>query len=418
MLSESTTSPFRLVKDKPNFKFEYRGLLEFKNVPHPVACYFLIENTEKEDFGPIVVADEHSYEGFIVQPSTSPTSFTSAQPHTELDSALLHKKLSDIHQPHLHVPDIMVSDPTPLHSPHRSPIGSPRRAQSPPILSTLSSGATIEAVIEGLKGMCPMAKTMDTLHEEEVGGVGEGKATLLTGDRAKRVASAKKGDSPPCCKDDSQDKESKASEPHTAVAGTAPQMVITRGVEEFGTLPSKLSEEAPSTVGEKRPSLESDVSSVADISDTSSHQSYDVDPWKFPPAIEGGGATEGVRKTSNTSVTSAEEEHERVHQQRSRSGSVHDRVVFFDSLGRIRRTGVVNNALVGGKSPQHTATVVAAGAAMTYEDAYIAPSLPGSLAMDRSSTLPRMKMSLNTESERPNRKSLDSQGSSGSGDPE
>eukprot|EP00731_Ephydatia_muelleri_P031060 Em0022g574a len=304
----------RLVKDKPNFKFEYRGLLEFKNVPHPVACYFLIENTEKEDFGPIVVADEHSYEGFIVQPSTSPTSFTSAQPHTELDSALLHKKLSDIHQPHLHVPDIM-------------------------------------AVIEGLKGMCPMAKTMDTLHEEEVGGVGEGKATLLTGDRAKRVASAKKGDSPPCCKDDSQDKESKASEPHTAVAGTAPQMVITRGVEEFATLPSKLSEEAPSTVGEKRPSLESDVSSVADISDTSSHQSYDVDPWKFPPAIEGGGATEGVRKTSNTSVTSAEEEHERVHQQRSRSGSVHDRVVFFDSLGRIRRTGVVNNALVGGKSP-------------------------------------------------------------------
>ena len=381
-----------LLKDKPNFKFEYRGPLEFKNVSQPVPCWFLIENTEKEDFGPIVVADEHNYEGFIVQPTSPPTPYSSTS-HQDLDPVVLHNKLVEVHRQKasLPVPDILVSRPTPNQSPRRSPVGSPRRAQSPPTVP-------IDALVEGLKGMCPMM--MAPLPEEEVGVAGEGRAQHVVGVTEVKVQHEDAVDG--------RDAEANGNKVPEAVAGVIGAQKSSYEAAGNRQVARSFEEHPDPVTMEKRVSLESDVSSIADIADTSSHHSYDAEPWKN---AEGIGA-DGLRKISNTSVSSVEEEHP--HSMRSRSGSVHDRVQYFDSLGRIRRTGVVNNALAG-KSPP---TTVITGA-MTYEDAYVPPTIPLALVTDKSSTLPRMKVSVNiTEPERPNRKSLDSQGSSGSGDPE
>lgn len=48
----------KLLSSKPNYKFEFREALNFKNVPEPVRCYYLVENTAREEFVPIVVTDE------------------------------------------------------------------------------------------------------------------------------------------------------------------------------------------------------------------------------------------------------------------------------------------------------------------------------------------------------------------------
>ena len=264
-------------------------------------------------------------------------------------------------------------------------MGSPRRAQSPPMVG-------IEAIAEGLKGMCPVMGMMDTLPEEEV----EGKARQCEEQHASAAKSAQQGGVVLVGGD------GKAKDP-VAVGGVQKVVdIIVR--DDVSVARQEQQQQQVHNVGEKKMSLESDISSVADIADAS-HQSYDVDPWK---STEGG--VEGARKISSTSVSSAEEDHE--HTRRSRSGSVHDRVQFFDSLGRIRRSGVVSNMLQG-KTPLTTGI----SGAMTYEDAYTVASLPAVLVTDKSSTLPRMK-SVHIEPERPNRKSLDSQGSSGSGDPE
>lgn len=387
-----TEFTYRLLKDKPNFKFEYRGPLEFKNVPQPVPCHFLIENTEKEDFGPIVVAEDHSYEGFIVHPSTPPT----PPPHNDLDLDALQKKLIDHQQKvSLPVPDIRVSHPTPIQTPHRSPQGSPRQTQSPPSL-----GGAIETIIE--KG-CPMS--MGTLPEEDVGVAGEENMTPKRKTVATMVTS---GRATPPQKDAQRQSECKVRISLSDPGVPVPHKSIH---EAMGAQkpPRKPSEETHGISGEKRPSVGSDDFSATDIADASLCHSYDVDSWK---PTDGG--VDGVRKISSTSASSMEDEHE--HPPRAtRSGSVHERVQFFDSLGRIRRTGMVNTVITGGK-PEHSSMALGS---MTYEDAYVAPPLPLSLVADKSSTLPRItKMATRAEPDRPNRKSLDSQGSSGSGDPE
>lgn len=35
----------RLLRDNPNFKFQFRGDMEFKNVSKPVPCYWLLEHS-------------------------------------------------------------------------------------------------------------------------------------------------------------------------------------------------------------------------------------------------------------------------------------------------------------------------------------------------------------------------------------
>ena len=63
-----------LLKDKPNFKFEFRGSIEFKNVPAPVKCYYLVANLNKEEYQPITLPDESEPVAFQFMLTTTPSS--------------------------------------------------------------------------------------------------------------------------------------------------------------------------------------------------------------------------------------------------------------------------------------------------------------------------------------------------------
>ena len=110
--------------------FEFRGSIEFKNVPEPVKCYYLVDNLDKDDSVPIIVPDENVAFQFMMTPThTTP-------PPTPL---VAEKSLADVEEilslpssepaPIFHIgssssfsiPDFNVIKPTPNSTPRPSP---------------------------------------------------------------------------------------------------------------------------------------------------------------------------------------------------------------------------------------------------------------------------------------------------------
>ncbi len=105
----------------PNFEFNVRGPLQFKNVDEPIMCYFLINNTHKDDYYPINVPEEMSYD-FI------PTKGAGTPPQTPY---MYPGQIPSIQSPSKRpsvfpfTPELQVTDSTPLHTPTHTPQTSP-----------------------------------------------------------------------------------------------------------------------------------------------------------------------------------------------------------------------------------------------------------------------------------------------------
>ena len=121
-----------LLKDKPNFRFEFRGSIEFKNVPEPVKCYFLLDNTEKEEYTPIVISDEPEQVSFQFMmsrssdtPPATPHSCKTTIPASTAMAQMLSLSNSRVESTSCPmfgpVPDLNVIKPTPTSTPLPSP---------------------------------------------------------------------------------------------------------------------------------------------------------------------------------------------------------------------------------------------------------------------------------------------------------
>lgn len=104
----------KLLADKPNFKFEVRGPLQFKNVDEPMMCYFLIENTDKTEYLPIIVPDEILYD-FMPTSGTPPGTPFMFSGNNALESPWKRAPAFPF------APELTVINPTPGHSPNPSP---------------------------------------------------------------------------------------------------------------------------------------------------------------------------------------------------------------------------------------------------------------------------------------------------------
>ena len=138
--------------DKPNFEFEFRDSVQFKNVPAPVKCYYLLANTDRdEQAAPDVITDEpeqQMYQYQFMMPRTTDT-----PPATPLLAGTLEYASPDANTNNLAqflshsmaegakgcpmfggVPDLNVIKPTPTSTPNPTPPCSRKNSQtnSPP----------------------------------------------------------------------------------------------------------------------------------------------------------------------------------------------------------------------------------------------------------------------------------------------
>ena len=116
---------YRLLADQPNFVFQVRGPMQFKNVPEPMMCYFLMENTGKKEYLHIEVPEEISYDfmqsamGGTTTPPMTPFVFPQRTLGTPAHSPM--KQFTSFP----FTPEVNVINPTPSHTPTHTPDSSP-----------------------------------------------------------------------------------------------------------------------------------------------------------------------------------------------------------------------------------------------------------------------------------------------------
>ena len=131
-----------MLADKPNFEFEFRDSLQFKNVPEPVKCYYLLANTALDLASASMVVDdepEQMYQFMIPRSTDTPpaTPLLSGTLGYEGDPNPANSNLSQFVSnmpdggkggcPMFKgaVPDFNVIKPTPTSTPNPSPPTSP-----------------------------------------------------------------------------------------------------------------------------------------------------------------------------------------------------------------------------------------------------------------------------------------------------
>lgn len=136
-----------LLKDKPNFEFEFRDSLQFKNVPAPVKCYYLLNNTERDEQAASVVVTEepeqHLYQFMVSRPTDTPpatpllagTLEYSPEPSTSSLTQFITSSMAEGASgcPMFGgVPDLNVIKPTPTSTPNPTPPNSRKSSQTDP----------------------------------------------------------------------------------------------------------------------------------------------------------------------------------------------------------------------------------------------------------------------------------------------
>lgn len=115
-LSLPPSSLSSLLKQNTQLSFTYRGPVEFKNVPEPISCYFLLENSAKSQPTPVSVPfSEDLVPGYDLATRPTPFSFRRLQPTSPLTTS--NTKYSSL----LTVPSVGedISESPPVPSPHR-----------------------------------------------------------------------------------------------------------------------------------------------------------------------------------------------------------------------------------------------------------------------------------------------------------
>ena len=112
---------YRLLCDNPSFKFMVRGPMQFKNCPEPIMCYFLLENTSKGEYLSLDVPEEITYDFMQTKDTPPATPFVYASSLSNRDSAQFN--LTPIASPQKHELQFSfkVTGPTPGHTPLQSP---------------------------------------------------------------------------------------------------------------------------------------------------------------------------------------------------------------------------------------------------------------------------------------------------------
>ena len=343
--------------------------MEFKNVPKPVLCYFITENLDKEEYTPIIVPDDEPLEAFeFMVPRTGPDS-PPATPFLltpSISPADFTRRFSDRNDgPTPSVPDIEVihATPTPTPTPPASKKSSRSSLdfdfQTPPRI--LGSPTPPPGSSDSDSDIIPIVMMNEGL--------------------------------PPQCPFSSKrppDLDLLKHEPsefmetmrRTSLSPLIEIETTENGVET--PVSNKPSEDTPTV--EKARKI-SEASSAAESVSNLARESVDE--------------TRKVSVASNQSEGSqVSVEEDLIFLHRHRSGSVSKKVEYFDSLGRQRRSGLSTTAYA--KKPLQ----------INPSDADILQDNPLKIQPPFSQTNPAT-VTLNG---RPNRKSLDSQGSSGSND--
>ena len=373
---------YSLLKDDPDFKFEFRGAIEFKNVPAPVKCYYLVENINKDDYAPIVVTDEQEMFQFMMTatPTSPPVTPMTSTNHTLASSpgdsmAEVLSQTSDDYQLSVPfpqdncttisfaVPDFNVIKPTPTSTP--SPPGSkknsvieepipPLSSPTPPLVCPFRSAGSQKTEKE---------KDRDT-DEEDTLSPTSGDDTLSSTketDLSKPedldhhyhahislLASLRNNSMSPLHEDMNE-------EEGVSLANMDEGIDVRRKSSDMSNCSSESggggSAGGSSSTKDKKQSFRknSDISvhsGESGIESPPDKQSFTSNTKEDVPLESSNRETSVERKLSNSSSVSTEEELATIRH--ARSGSVSKTVEMFDTLSRQRKTGLT---MVGNPKP-------------------------------------------------------------------
>ena len=404
-----------------------------------MSCYYLIENTEKEDFTEIVVSDEPEHVNYQFMMSRTPGSGdsppTTPQPPASplpisLAEVLSFPSTSESDRPpqcpfhteslneevSFHIPEFNVIRPTPGHTPNPTPPTSKRsslsdtenqfrfssHASPPPSDRATSSSPEHDSDTETGLYMSVRSVTPPLGRSIASGGRGNRpqELELPIHSTTPFMDSMRKVSLSPLREDMDEEEllrevplgedTDKSSSHLNVVDSTLDEGIVMRKLSDI----SLQSQESSSgldlaTAGKVAQRRISDVSNHSGESGIESSASKLSDLLKDQPDRDYGilcNVAESIRKCSASSSGSVEEELKELR--RSRAGSVRGTVEVYNTLERQRRTGLSTTAYADGNE-----------------------LLQAHLKMNNS---PTHHQHTPPSSSRPNRKSLDSVGSSGS----
>lgn len=358
-------------------------------MPAPVPCYYLLENTSKEEFAPIIVTDEQENAPFQFMMTNTPTS-PPVTPMTAVNrslspspgsvaemlsqnsgSQLSCPMYSDSSNVSFSVPDFNVIKPTPTSTPNPSPPGSKKNSLSdepimfsaaPPSSSSPSpplcpipihptSSSRQEKAVDGDNGdVISPVKILDT-PEEELGSPKHMELDHHHHAHMSILAHLRNSSMSPL-QEDMNEEEGAGTNVEEAVALTN----VDEGIEVCRKN-SDMSNCSSESGGGGCVSKDKKQSSrkMSDASVHSGESGIESPPDKQPFT---GGVKEPAdvdvstretsveRKLSNSSSVSMEEELATIRH--SRSGSVSKAVEMFDTLTRQRKSGLT---MVGNPKP-------------------------------------------------------------------
>ena len=110
--------------EKPNFVFEFRDSIQFKNVPAPIKCYYLLDNTEREEHTAIIVTEDSeqvNYQFMISRATDSPPSTPILNNFADMTAEIEDHQEKEMGCPMFVTPDLNVIKPTPNSTPNPTP---------------------------------------------------------------------------------------------------------------------------------------------------------------------------------------------------------------------------------------------------------------------------------------------------------
>ena len=376
--------------------------MEFKNVPKPVLCYFVLENHSKEEYTPITIPEEPSqgFEFIVSHQASSPylpfspADFTrhltdsSDNEATPNSSPLQRKKTS--RREHFNFPTEcpfhqVVSSPTP---PPRSDSESDRSSPAPESTPSIFEFQKRQNTLRELSPVPSMhVPVMSPLEEAQCEDWADTTANNNSLQIAPKNPEAEKTNNQKAPNHTEAEKTNNQKAPnHTEAEKTNQKATEAEKTDQKATEAEKTDQKAPEAekTDERLSHEKRETRKISDISDQSVECSGKVSDASNDATETGSGDLRKLSTASNpdnkmSDSSSMEEDLDYI--QKNRRGSVTKRVEFFDSLSRQRRTGLSTTAYTINLGPN----------------------------IEKHDSLPTVIVN-----GRPNRKSLDSLGSSGS----
>ena len=406
----------------PNFKFEFRERLQFKNVEDLVSCYYLLENTDKDYYCEVLVSDEpeHVTYQFMVSrptgetppatplPPTSPLPMGLAEilsyPSGEFDNPPRCPFSRDFPfeeaRPSF---EFNVIHPTPGHTPNPTPPASKRSSltdvdnqfrfspyTSPPLSDRGNDSSPENELDSDLGGLFMTAGSVTPPLGRSVTGGGRGsrpqELDIPMISSSPFMDTMRKVSLSPL-REDKDEEELVKETPTDEMENNCSLLSVTDGSDE-GIVMRKLSE---ASIQSQESNSGLDLATAGKVaqrrtSDTSNHSGESGIDSSTSKLFEFS-VPDSVRKCSASSSSSVDDE--LIQLRRSRAGSVKKGIEIYNTLERQRKTGLSTTAYMNGTDLQEHLTITTSPA--------------------RLNTPP-------PQGGRPHRKSLDSIGSSGSND--